>query len=795
MSVPVIKPDDNDMFSLPFIVATAKRYWIRILAAALLGGGVAYMLSVKQGYLFEKSMRVMLRDDKQKGSQAADFLLADMGFKTEGSNLANESYVMRSTEMMERVVRDLALNISYWEKKDIRQVDLYHSSPINVSFEGMPEPSPCALQVTPLNEREFSLVVQERGGKETTLRGNYGVPVNAPGHAEAGNKGGGDDGGPSFLVQATPLLKAESMGRTVFVEKCSVQQAARGLVGRLTVEQADSKDSSLLELTIRLSHPKKAEDVLNHLVNVYNDESLKEKQTAFKRAGEFITRRIGTLGGELGGIDRDIIDYKRNGRIVKDMGTTLEASFRKVQEIGMELLSARTELTQARMLAKLLMERRHERDMIAATMGIKDAGITRQIELFNEQFLQYKKLSASAGRQNPMVSTLAVGMKDMRESIVQAIDNYISMLEVRKGELEKERDSLNRDLSEMASREASLAPLLREQKVMEELYLMLLGKKEENSLALATTEPGARILEHASGADAAVAPRSRLMTAGGLAAGGGLCLACCMLLRALNTKVRDRMDLMDGQTSLTVAGELPLVREHKSGDLVVVNDRSLAEEAFLMLGSQIDLLLSSPGEGGQGNVLVLTSTKEGEGKTFTALNLAAACVRFGKRVLLVDGDLRKAGLSAAYGSVSARGLAWLLRHPEADPATVVRTDERVPGLDVVMAGPLPRNSIALLNQLHMDELLRYWRAQYDLVIIDGCPYGMVADASLLTRRADLVLYVIRSGMIGRQSLSSIQALMDRDDVRAGAVILNGVDFKHSWSSYYEGYKTYAYGRK
>lgn len=179
------------------------------------------------------------------------------------------------------------------------------------------------------------------------------------------------------------------------------------MLGRLSVTRPDSKESSLLELTLRLSHPQKAEDVLNYLIEVYNDHSRREKQIASTRAEDFIVKRIEKLGGQLGGVDKQVIDYKRHSRIVKDMSTTLEATFSKLQEIGTELFSTRTELSQVKVLAGLLAEGGRERDMIPANIGIQDAGVAKQIELFNDNFLQYKKLSASAGKQNPMVSSLA----------------------------------------------------------------------------------------------------------------------------------------------------------------------------------------------------------------------------------------------------------------------------------------------------------------------------------------------------------------------------------------------------
>lgn len=773
MPVSVIQPEDNDIFSFRFIFSTARRYWPWILACALLGGGLAYFICARQGYLYQKTARIMLRDDKQKNAQVSEIILSDLGFKPGEANLANESYVVKSSEVMGRVVKGLGLDVSYWEKRNIREVDLYHTTPLKAEFSEEVAFQPCSLAVTPLNGREFSLSYRAKESGENVLHGKFGVPLKLP--------------FATVNVCPTSYFSSGSMGRTIFVERVSVKEATDGMLGRLSVTRPDSKESSLLELTLRLSHPQKAEDALNYLIEVYNDHSRREKQMAASRAEEFIVKRIGKLGGQLGGVDKQVIDYKRNSRIVKDMDTTLDATFNRVQEIGTELFSTRTELIQVKVLARLLADRSRQQDMIPANIGIQDAGIAKQIELFNDNFLQHKKLFASAGRQNPMVSSLAENMKEMRESIGRSIANYCNALEVRMGELEKERNELNRLLSDMASKDEGLVPLLREQKVMEELYLMLLKKREENALALATTEPSARILEPAFGSNAPVAPRLPLMTMGGMAGGAFASLLALLAGNALNTKVRDKKDLA-GLTDLPLAGELPLLsgKERKKLPMVVTNGRSFMEECFHILRNNAELmLLPNPEEAPR--ILFLTSTRAGEGKTFTALNLAAAYAQTGKKVLLIDGDLRKASLSAFYGGKNSRGLVHLLMNPQVSPDSVLQSGKRFPGFDLVTAGPVPPNPIALLTQGRLEELLRYWRARYDRIILDGCPYEAVADASLMARHADLVLYVIRCGMIEKQYVPVIQGLADKGEFRSGAVILNAENFKNSRFHYYDEY--------
>ena len=279
MSIPVIQPEDNDIFSFRFIFSTARRYWLWILAAALLGGTGSYFIFARQGYLYEKTARIMLRDDKQKNSQVSEIILSDLGVRAEEANLANESYVVQSSEVMGRVVKGLELGVSYWEERNIRKVELYHTTPLKVEFGEEVDFQPCSLAVTPLNGREFSLSYREKGGKETALPGKFGIPLELP--------------FATVTVRTTSHFSSGSIGRPIFVERLSVKETCAQMLGRLSVTRPDSKESSLLELTLRLSHPQKAEDVLNYLIEVYNDHSRREKQIASTRAEDFIVKRIG----------------------------------------------------------------------------------------------------------------------------------------------------------------------------------------------------------------------------------------------------------------------------------------------------------------------------------------------------------------------------------------------------------------------------------------------------------------------------------------------------------------------
>ncbi len=778
---PVTENTEETVLSLDTALIILRRYWFIIILAALVGGTAAYYFVGKQNYVYQKTASVLMRDAQTSNDASSERIMAELGIDSGAANLANESFILKSTALMKKVVEDLNLNTSYWQKKDFREIELYQATPLLVHFEQIDKQRACSLQLTPLDEKRFTLSHPNNQGEPVLLEGVYGKPLTLPFAI--------------ISVHPTSLMTDAWNGKTVTVRHSSVLETANALLSGLTVTRPDAKESSLLEMTLTANNPQKAEDVLNHLIQVYNQISRDERNQAALKTEHFIKGRLKELGTALSDVDKKITEFKTKSDIIKDTDTTMTANFSTTQALEKEIFDLETQIKLAATLAENLKETERKRGLISVETGLPDSGISRQIEHYNEAYLEYQKIAGSAGSQNPVAVGLRDKMNSTRAAANKALSNYRSNLNLKLNQLISKRDSLTERLTETATREQEIIPLIREHKVKEELYLMLLGKEQENALAMAVTESSARVLETAHGSNLPISPKTIQYIAGGTAGGALLSIFAFMGAAMLNNKVNNKHDLPSSNRQPVIA-ELPQMskKESRSTRLFIQDEHSAIAESFHILCNNVNSMLPRPEEGG--HIILVTSTVPGEGKTFTTANLAAAFAYAGKKVLLIDGDLRKSSLTRRLGGSGREGLSSFLLSQHPDPSSVIRPLEGDShGMDVLYSGPLVPNPVTLLSRPLLGQILGSLKKQYDAIIIDAPPYGILADTAILASLSDISLYIVRSGKIDKRYLAQIQQLADQGKLPNMAYVINGVNFKsasHSYYGYGYGYQ-YGYG--
>lgn len=526
---PPVTENTEETTSLDTVLLVLRRYWFIIILAALAGGTAAYYLAGRQNYIYQKTASVLMRDAKTSSDASSERIMAELGIDSGAANLANESFILKSTALMKKVVEDLNLNTSYWQKKDFREIDLYKTSPLLVHFERIDKQRACTLQITPLDEKRFMLSHSNNQGESVQLEGFYGKPLTLPFAV--------------ISIHPTSLMTDAWNEKTVIVRHKPVLETANNLLHGLTVTRPDAKESSLLEMSLTASNPQKAEDVLNHLIQVYNQISKDERNKAALKTENFIQSRLKELGAALSDVDKKITEFKTKSDIVKDTDTTMSADFSTSQALEKEIFDLETQIKLAAILADNLKETERKQGLISVETGLPDSGIARQIEHYNEAYLEYQKIAGSAGSQNPITVSLRDRMNSTRAAANKALSNYRSNLNLKLNQLISKRDSLTERLTETASREQEIIPLVREHKVKEELYLMLLSKEQENALAMAVTESSARVLETAHGPNFPISPKTIQYIAGGTAGGALFSIFAFMGAAMLNNKVNNKHDL------------------------------------------------------------------------------------------------------------------------------------------------------------------------------------------------------------------------------------------------------------
>lgn len=757
-----------------------RRFLWLVLLFAVLGGGAAYYYTARQPKVYRKAASVMMRDSTSGSEDASERILQELGADTGAANLANESYILKSTALMQHVVEKLRLNTTCQREEELRLTDIYNESPIRVQFERINTPDSFHIRVTPLNEKEFTLQYVDTGAPHELTAG-YGELLELP---QA-----------TLRITPTASMNNESYGESIIVTRETVQDTARKLLEALTVTRPDLKDASMLEISITCGHPGKAEDILNELIEAYNRHTQEERSDAARKTKQFIMARLQELGRELGNVASRLRESQQSSGGNAYAESAMEADFLLSQSLAQEIFSKETQLKLARTMEQEF-EANAANGSLLSTAGQLTESLADKVSLYNEACLEYARYAASAGSRNPVAAALREKMNSALDAARQSLNNYCAALRLELTELQNKQHELEIRMSAGADRQLQLQPLLREQKVKEELYMLLLTKEQENALALAIASPTAKVLETAHGSDEPIAPRTAAIITAGSAGGAALCGLGLVGLGMLNTRIRNRHDA-DSDSSLPVVAELPRLtrRERNRRSFVLQSPHSTMAECLHILRNNLDSFLPRPEQGG--HTVLLTSTAPNEGKTFISANLAATYARSGKRVLVIDADLRKQSLTRAMEGNGRRGLSNLLLHEIRDPQEIIHplpgTLGMVGSADILYSGTAVPEPVTLLSQPLLGKLLHHLQLQYDAVLLDAPPYGVLADTDLLAAQADMTLYVIRSGKIHRNHLQRIQHLRDSGKLPHVALVLNDVNFRAASYSYY-GYG-YGYGNR
>ena len=793
MNTPVPSPvspqaieEEENALSLETVFTAIRRFWFLIILCAALGGAAAYVFAGKQSYVYKKTASLIMKDESStKNIGSADRILSELGADPGAANLANESYVLKSTALMQRVVEKLKLNTTYWQKQNLRMVDLYKASPLLVQFSAINDARACRVEICLLGSDRYNLTYTNIVEQPVVVEGSFGTPLELP--------------FATISVHPTANLSEQVPGTTIVVDHAPALETTRSLLKALTVVRPDEKEASLLEMSITCNNPAKAEDVLNELITAYNENSKEEKSESARKTDTFIRTRLDEIGTALTEVDKQISESKESANVLRDTEVAFGADFATTQTLKASIEETEMQQKLAAALHDDLEECRQKGMLLTVNSGVKDPAIAVKLEAYNEAYLEYSKISKSAGAKNPIAVALREQMNATLQAARTTLDNYRKTLDLQLAELKTNLEELRTRMSETVGAEKALAPLIREHKVKEELYMLLLAKEQENALALAIAAPGAKVLETAYGEDKPIAPRTLVFIAAGTCGGGAVCLFAILGIGMLNNKVNTKYDLT-AHTRQPVVGELPeLTRKEKRAHRIFVKDaHSTMAECLHILRNNVDNLLPRPEKGG--HVILLTSTMPNEGKTLVSANLAATFAQAGRRVLLIDADLRKTSLTRDLGGKGRKGLTNILLNHVQNPAEVIHTltevtpdagVEHAGQAQVLYAGTGVPNPVTLLTTERFGQLLRELAGQYDAVIVDAPPQGILADTDIIARHADITLYLIRAGQVVRKYFSQVQKLADAGKLPNVAYVLNAVDFRaHSYNYYGYGY---AYG--
>lgn len=760
-------------------IVYANWHWFALSVFLCLVLGFYYIKSTPQTY--SRTASVLIKDEMRGArlpTEAAAF--EEVNMLNSMSSVDNEVLIFKSKRLMIEVARRLKLDMSYKQTGRFRDWELYTRSPIQVTFPEATEQMSLALNVTPVSEGEVLLSnFPELPDSVKTVK-QMTVALNDTVETPVGR-----------LVVTPSLYYSENYyGIPVKVAKRNLEAVALACNGALQTTLA-SKTATIINLTLNDVSPQRAEDIINTLIDVYNEDAVNDKNQIAINTANFINERLIIIEKELGGVDSEIADYKRENQLT-DITSESRMYLQTTSTYQQEGLSLENQQTLSRYIRDYLTDPAKAADLIPANTGLSDANIEGQIRDYNELLLKRDKLIGNSSDRNPVVQDMNNSLAAMRQTIIRTVDNLIAGLNMKIKNVRAQEARTSSRIAAVPTQQKYVLSVERQQKIKEALYLYLLNKREENALSKSITESNARIVDPAMGSNIPIAPKAKMILLASLIIGLVIPVGVLWTMTILDTTVRTRKDIEDN-LSLPFLGEIPFKEKDKKEpqQTIVVgeNDRDAVSEAFRIVRTNMDFM-SLYGEEQQ--VLMTTSLNPDAGKTFVSSNLAVMLAMTGKKVILVDLDIRKGTLSRRMQRKS-EGVTNYLSGTVKEVRSIIHPSEFHSNLDIVYNGPVPPNPAELLLGSRLDKLVEELKGMYDYVILDNVPSNMVADAVIVNRVADLTLYVVRAGMMDLRQLAEVEKLYMDKKFRNMAVVLNGVKYSRSGYGYYGHYGYYGYG--
>ncbi len=787
---PVGKPADDfiriqDLWSM-FV---PKWYWFAISLFITLTIAVLYLLSTPP--IYTRTAAILVKDNSKSSSSTSamnDF--SDLGIFKSNTNINNELLTLKSPTLMTEVVNRLGLNETFTIRKGLKNVDLYKVSPVTITFCDKIE-VPLSFTIKFSSKEAFAISELEISGEDIgeTLSAQMGDSI----QTSAG----------IMIVSPTQEFTDAFIGTSIRYVRGSVR-AAVDTYSNALVAELGNEDATIINLSINDTSIRKAEDILNTLIEVYNENWIRDKNQIAVSTSQFISDRLGVIESELGHVDENISSYKSE-HLLPDVQAASSLYMAQSAENNKELSTLNNQLSTAQYIRRELNTKQLDQTL-PANSGIVSANIETQISEYNNLVLDRNRLIANSSEKNPLVKNMASSLQSMQRTIIQSVDNLIVSLNTQIRSLRRQEEATTNRLASNPNQAKYLLSVERQQKVKEELYLYLLQKREENELSQAFTAYNTRLITAPRGSMFPTAPRKMNILLVAFAVGLLVPAVGIFMKENMNTKVRGRKDLEN--LSIPFIGEIPQYsgtkkkwwefkhRKRQDMKIIVVNEgnRNIINEAFRVLRSNMDFMASKDNNQ---HVFVLTSFNPGSGKSFLAINIAISFAIKKKKILVIDGDLRHRTVSSYVDSPN-KGLSDYLNNQIEDWKEIIVSYKGYTNLHILPIGTIPPNPTELLEDSKLSMLIEALRPEYDYIFIDCPPVDIVADAQIIEKWADRTIFVVRSGLLDRSMLSELENMYTGKRFKNLSMILNGTEStggRYGYRyGYHYGYASY-YGSK
>ena len=787
--------EEKSSFDFATIYTVLILNWKWFVLSLIICMGAAHIYLRYATPIYQSAAKLLIKDDEGSGSsfKGSNSIMSatNLGIISNSNGIDNEMEILKSRTLAQQTVYDLKLYVNYRHEGKLKDHVLYGDQEVNIDMD--------LEHLKKLNAPMNLKITRE--GRNYHVTGSYNVPIdNNSFNPEAVNIDKTFSALPATIGTRVGVVRFTQNGNYMLRDGESLKAtmiapeiAAGKYVGNLNVTES-SKTTTIVDLVLNDEIPQRAIDYLKQLAIVYNRQANEDKNEIAVRTEQFINQRLEKINAELGSTEGQLENYKKRNNMV-ELKTNATQAVANADQYAQKLSEANTQVALLDELTRYMNEPSNRHQPIPSNVGLSDASATSLINEYNKIALQRNQLLHSASENSPTVTPLTAQLDDLNSSIKRAMTQARAGLKIQRNSIAAQAGKYEGQINNTPEQERMLTQIGRQQEVKSGLYLMLLQKREENSISLAATADKGKLIDTPV-FTGKVTPKNSIIMLIALILGLAIPAGILFLLEFFRYKIEGHNDV-EKLTNLPIIADVAIASERAKtkADIVVhENKNNLMEEIFRSLRTNLQFLLKQ-----HDKVIMFTSTTSGEGKTFIASNVAISFALLGKKVVLVGLDVRKPRLAELFEiDDHHHGITNLLVKDEVNWSDV--KEQIIPSgindkLDILMAGPIPPNPGELVTRESLEQTMEQLKEHYDYILIDTAPVGLVTDTLALGRISNATVYVCRADFTQKASFGLINSLSMEKKLPNMSIVLNGVDLSKKKYGYYYGYGKYGkYGK-
>lgn len=789
LASPMGEQEETSSINFQTIYTAVILHWKWFVLSLIICMGCAMIYLRYKTPVYQAYAKLLIKDDDSRGRGGKSGVLttSNLGIMSNSTGIDNEMEILSSLSIAQQAVRDLKLYVNYSLEGKVKDHLIYNSEPISVD-----------LDPSHLEKLNYPISLEiNRKGSSYTVTGEYLNPKTGVTNSIEKTI----TSFPTRIDTKTGIITLQSNGdrgllpegRALKVTILSPKSVAAKYAGSLSVSQT-SKTTTIAELVLKDESPQRAVDYLRQLAICYNRQANEDKNEIAVRTEEFINGRLEKINAELGSTEGSLEEYKKRNNMV-ELKMNAAQAVQNQDVYSQKLAEANTQMALLNSISEYLNDPSNKYQTLPSNVGLSDASATSLIDKYNDIVITRNRLLRSASESSPTVTPLTAQLDDLTSSIKRAMIQARKSMEIERNNIANMYGRYASQTNATPEQERILTQIGRQQDVKSGLYLMLLQKREENSISLAATADKGKLIDDPQYMGK-VSPKSSMIMLIALILGLAIPAGVIFIVNFMRYKIEGHDDVAK-LTSLPIIADVAIASEtaKTKADIVVhENQNNQMEEVFRSLRTNLQFIMAE-----NEKVVLFTSSTSGEGKTFTAANLAVSFALLDKKVVLVGLDIRKPRLAELFEiNDHQHGITNLLTQPDPTAADVKKQILKSGisnNLDILMAGPIPPNPAELVARKSLDHVIDILKETYDYVLIDSAPVGLVTDTLQIGRVANATVFLCRADYTPKEAFGYINDLAKEKKLPNMCVVINGIDMSKKKYGYYYGYGRYGkYGR-